>query len=109
MNLIGDNIQTILKDIEKTQESVNSGENNDVRIKRIKSDILTKLTNYIKETHSLFVKHKTHKKNIIQLNELINNYNDVIEKFNQLEYDNLKNKKFEFECFDFVPVDETKK
>ena len=111
LNFIGDNIQTILKDIEKTQESVNRGENNDVYIKRIEYDILTKLTNYIKETHKLFVKHKTHKKYTytIQFNEFINVYNDVIKKFKQLEYDNLKNKKFEFECFDFVPFDESKK
>ena len=44
-----------------------------------------------------------------QFNEFINDYHDVVEKFNKLEYDNFKNKKFEFECFDFVPVDESKK
>ena len=109
LNIIGDNIQTILKDIKKTQESVNNGENNDVYIKRIKYDIVTKLSNFIKETYTLFVKHKTHRKHNIQFNEFINDYNDVIEKFNKLEYDNLKNKKFEFECFDFVPFDESKK
>lgn len=109
LNFIGDNIQTILKDIKETQESVDNGENNDVRIKRIEYNIVTKLTNYIKETHKLFVKHKTHRNHNIQFNEFINDYHDVVEKFKKLEYDNLKNKKFEFECFDFVPVDESKK
>ena len=109
LNFIGDNIQAILKDIKETQESVDNGENNDVRIKRIEHSIVTKLTNYIKETHSLFVKHKTHKNHCMQFNKFINDYNDVVEKFNKLEYDNLKNKKFEFECFNFVPVDESKK
>lgn len=109
LNFIGDNIQTILKDIKETQESVDNGENNDVRIKRIEHNIVTKLTNYIKETHKLFVKHKTHRNHNIQFNEFINDYHDVVEKFKKLEYDNLKNKKFEFECFDFVPVDESKK
>lgn len=103
LDFIEDNIHTILKDIKKTYESVNRGENNDVRIKIIESYISTKLTNYIKETYELLKKHKTYKKLVVQFNEFINDYDNIIEKFKQLEYDNLKNKKIEH--FDFISFD----